>query len=341
MTRAIEKMNADDARIFVFGVGTEINTHLLDKIAQSTKAARDYIAPSEDVDKAIVAFFDKVESPALIDLEIDFGGGIDVYQSYPKIDGLPDLFKGSTLTILGRYEGDGDSRVILRGEVEGSNKRFEYDASFADDETRYDFVAPIWAARRIGHLLELIRLNGESEELVEEIVELARTHGIVTPYTSYLILEDELARAASGDMPEEQATVSGTERNRADKSRYESDYYGAGKKSGEESVQASEEYRDLNQAANYRQTRQGMNRYGYDDEVQQTRNVQGRAVYQNEYGWVDSYVQSKEANDRSRIQFASEEYFEYLGANQDAAQLMALGKNVQFYHNGEVVEIYE
>jgi Ca-activated chloride channel homolog len=341
LTRAIEKMNADDARIFVFGVGTEINTHLLDKIAQSTKAARDYIAPSEDVDKAIVAFFDKVESPALIDLEIDFGGGIDVYQSYPKIDGLPDLFKGSTLTILGRYEGDGDSRVILRGEVEGSNKRFEYDASFADDETRYDFVAPIWAARRIGHLLELIRLNGESEELVEEIVELARTHGIVTPYTSYLILEDELARAASGDMPEEQATVSGTERNRADKSRYESDYYGAGKKSGEESVQASEEYRDLNQAANYRQTRQGMNRYGYDDEVQQTRNVQGRAVYQNEYGWVDSYVQSKEANDRSRIQFASEEYFEYLGANQDAAQLMALGKNVQFYHNGEVVEIYE
>ena len=52
----------------------------------------------------------------------------------------------------------------------------------------------LWASRRIGYLLDQIRLNGENKELVDEITQLAREHGIVTPYTSYLIMEDEEIR---------------------------------------------------------------------------------------------------------------------------------------------------
>src|SRR5438045_6259755 len=37
--------------------------------------------------------------------------------------------------------------------------------------------------------MEQIRLSGESRELREEIVELGTRYGIVTPYTSYLVLE--------------------------------------------------------------------------------------------------------------------------------------------------------
>ena len=52
----------------------------------------------------------------------------------------------------------------------------------------------LWATRRVGFLLDEIRLHGETSELRDETTELARKYGIVTPYTAYLILEDEERR---------------------------------------------------------------------------------------------------------------------------------------------------
>jgi Ca-activated chloride channel family protein len=43
-------------------------------------------------------------------------------------------------------------------------------------------------------LLDEIRLHGENQELKDEATELARQYGIVTPYTAYLIIEDESRR---------------------------------------------------------------------------------------------------------------------------------------------------
>ena len=70
--------------------------------------------------------------------------------------------------------------------------------------TKHGFIPRLWATRRVGYLLDEIRLHGEKDELKEEVVKLARRWGIVTPYTSYLIIEDEenrgvpLARQSMG-----------------------------------------------------------------------------------------------------------------------------------------------
>src|SRR5262249_36521120 len=57
-----------------------------------------------------------------------------------------------------------------------------------------EFIPQLWAMRRVGMLLDEIRLRGENSELREEVVDLARRYAIVTPYTSYLIVEDEARR---------------------------------------------------------------------------------------------------------------------------------------------------
>src|SRR5690606_9491543 len=61
-------------------------------------------------------------------------------------------------------------------------------------EDENEFIPRLWATRRVGYLLDEIRLHGENEELREEVTELARKYGIVTPYTAYLIVEDEERR---------------------------------------------------------------------------------------------------------------------------------------------------
>ena len=109
---------------------------------------------------------------------------------YPK--NLPDLFKGDQMVVLGRYEPGGKKgKITLEGTIRGKKKTFEYGAVFPKKKEGNSFIPRIWATRRVGYLLDEIRLRGEKKELKEEVARLARKYGIVTPYTSYLIIEDE------------------------------------------------------------------------------------------------------------------------------------------------------
>ncbi|MDV7395765.1 hypothetical protein RZS08_30525, partial [Arthrospira platensis SPKY1] len=93
--------------------------------------------------------------------------------------------------MFGRYEGKGKGQLKLEGKMNGKAVAYTFDLNFPEKSTQYDFLPPLWATRAVGYLLEQIRHNGELKELVEEVVRLAKRYGILTPYTSYLILEDE------------------------------------------------------------------------------------------------------------------------------------------------------
>lgn len=179
------------SRVFVFGVGDDVNTHLLDKLASSSGAASQYVLPGEDIEVAVSTFYEKVSHPVMTDVRLDFGD-VYVHDYYPQ--DLPDLFKGSQLTVFGRYRGAGEVAVKLRGDVGGKQQEYAYDARFAEIEEANDFVPRLWATRRVGHLLDEIRLHGETQELKDEVIALGKEWGLVTPYTSYLVL-DEAERA--------------------------------------------------------------------------------------------------------------------------------------------------
>ena len=153
--------------------------------------------PEEDIEIKVSNFYTKIKEPVLATVELKFTGGVTVNQVYPR--DLPDLFKGETLTVFGRYTmgaggGSGAGAVKLSGTLNGERREFVTDVKFVKDDVSRGFIPRLWATRRVGWLLDEIRMHGESAELRDEIVRLAREHGIVTPYTSYLILEDERRR---------------------------------------------------------------------------------------------------------------------------------------------------
>ena len=343
LLRKIKNSNTRNKRIFTFGIGNEINTHLLDKITELTKAYRTYIGEKEDIEIKISGFYDKVQSPVLTHLNLSFGNGIRTFQNYPN--DLPDLFKGSSITVFGRYEGNGGSKIILGGIVKGEKKSFTLNVNFTKNNEEYDFIPPLWASRRIGYLLDQIRLNGEDKELVDEITQLARKHGIVTPYTSYLIMEDEEFRIIHNNLPNDFQTLPpAPELRRQNQNNYDA----MKEKSGTESVIVSEEFQGLNKAGNLSETQQGSDRMNYIDSegsqrnlVRQVRNVQGRAVYQSGKFWVDSELQNLKTKNKKRIQFNSDEYFKLLKEKPETAQFLALGQNVRFFYDNIFYEIYE
>ncbi|MBK9097905.1 MAG: VWA domain-containing protein [bacterium] len=343
LIKKLADSNIKNTRIFTFGIGNDLNTHLLDKITEKTKAYRTYISEDEDIEIKISSFYDKVQSPVLTNLSLSFSGNVKMFQTYPK--DLPDLFKGSSILVFGRYSGDGDSKITLTGSIKGERRSFILNTNFSDDNDEYDFIPPLWASRRIGYLLDQIRLNGENKELVDEITHLAREHGIVTPYTSYLIMEDEEIRIRRNELTNHFQTLPPAPELRRNTSE---DFDAMKIESGAYSIRASEEVQELNKASNYAETKQGSGRLKYKDDsgydrnlVQQVRNIQGRAIYQSGKFWVDSELQNQKAKNQKRIQFNSTEYFKLLKDKPATSQFLALGQNVRFYYDNTFYEIYE
>ena len=262
---------------------------------------------------------------------------------------MPDLFSGSSLVILGLYKGKGKTKITLSGKIKEKIHNYNYDVHFTTNDSKNDFIPPLWAARRIGYLLDQIRLHGEDKELIDEITELARNHGIITPYTSFLILEDERKRVSVRELNDDHQTLGGIAPNApvlTAKSKKE--YYNMKKKSGKGSIQASEEFQALNKAENSAQTRQGNSRLNYRNNKgrivninKQIKNIQGRAIYNTGKYWVDSRLQYEKINKVVRIQFGSKKYFNLLRKNLLSAKFLALGKNVKFIINDTSYEIFE
>ncbi|MBE7463959.1 MAG: VWA domain-containing protein [Planctomycetes bacterium] len=175
------------ARVFAFGVGTDVNTHLLDRLVMDAAGTCSYVAPKEDLELKVSDFYAKIKNPVMTDLALDLGPSARVHSLYPKK--LPALFKGNELLVFGRYKGTGSGDAVLTGNVAGEKREIRLPVVWAEADRGNDFLPRVWAMRKIGHLLEELRLGGPNQELIEEVVALAQQHGIVTPYTSQLVLE--------------------------------------------------------------------------------------------------------------------------------------------------------
>ncbi len=182
----------DNVRLFSFGVGDDVDTFLIDTLVREFNGTSTYVRPNERIDEEVASLYTKIGAPVLTDVELDFGD-LRTDTLYPG-QPLPDLFAGTQLTIVGRYrDGMDDGEIVLSGEIDGERVEYVYDGiEFRERAGGEPFVARLWATRRIGDLLNNIRLNGENDELVDSIVNLSVRYGIITPYTSFLIEEDDI-----------------------------------------------------------------------------------------------------------------------------------------------------
>jgi Ca-activated chloride channel homolog len=186
--RDVSAANSRKVRIFSFGVGYDVNTFLLDQLASRNYGVVDYIAPEEDLELKLSNFFEKVSAPVMTDMDIDWGS-LRVFDIYPR--DLPDLFRGTQLTVLGRYSGSGSFPLVLKGKVRQETRSLRYERNeFTLKNTENDFLPRLWAMRKVGYLLDQIRMSGENAEVKNEIIKLAKKYGFVTPYTSYLAADE-------------------------------------------------------------------------------------------------------------------------------------------------------
>jgi len=203
----VSSANTHGVRIFVFGVGKEVNTHLLDKMSEVNRGASEYILPQENIEAKISSFYRKVSEPVISDITIDFGG-ISTIEVYPQT--LPDIFKGSQLILLGRYKNSGAATITLSGYVNEKKKTFTYSSNFPKYEDKNDFIPRLWAMRKIGYLMSEIRFTKENKKMIEEVEKISKDYGVITPYTSFFIPEQDAVFANNASFGAAYSSKGGT-----------------------------------------------------------------------------------------------------------------------------------
>ena len=324
----LQKAKNTDVRIFPFGVGYDVNTALLDKLGTENAGISDYIQPKEDLEIKVSSFFARVSSPVLSDLELDLGE-VQSDLVYPRK--LTDLFKGMQLTVIGRYKNANDLKnvaVTLRGKSGRENRSFNYsNVDFPLREEDNDFLPRLWASRRVGWLIEQIRLNGETKELRDEIEDLGTRFGIVTPFTSYLATDGTVANAAPTDSRQR-----GLLRAEAAKSMRV--------QSGADAVRQSVQQNAMRE-----------NSYLQEDEKKkdsdriflrnsaQNQFVANKNFIQQSNVWVDAEFKPELKQTEVNLKFASDEYFAVLSRERELAQYFSLGEEVVVVWKNKVYRV--
>jgi Ca-activated chloride channel homolog len=191
-----EEENDVRARVFAFGLGYDVNSRLLDKLARSNFGLSQYVRPNEDIEASVAALYRKIGAPVMTGVKVTVDverEGNDSSESAPAVSrvypkGEFDLFAGDQVVLVGRYRSGGAGKVKVEGKIGDEEKSFDFPAKLiekSDDDTN-GFVAKLWATRRVGEIIDELDLKGRNEELVNELVALATEHGILTPYTSFL-----------------------------------------------------------------------------------------------------------------------------------------------------------
>ena len=306
--RNVSTKNERHACIFVFGVGYQVNTELLDNLAEQNGGTRVYVEPHENLEKTLSTFFANINDPVLVNLGLTMEG-IRTNSVYP-IE-LPDMFRGSEVTVLGRYEVAGGAsqqvQLKLTGEIDGELHEFVKTVQFPAAQIEQDFLPRLWAQRRMAYLENELILHGANEELSDELIRVGEAYGIVTPYLSRIVSDDSVLGGQHRHM-ERDLAFHGT-----------SDY--------ERRVKASK------YAAASRERRFMAPR------LDTVRRIGGKTFHLDGDWWVDKEYHHYPGTDVKDIAFHSNEYFELTDAFPALARYLAAGKNVIVCHEGTVYRI--
>jgi len=325
------KARTPGVRLFTFGVGYDVNTALLDKLAAENGGVADYVEPKEDLEVKVSNFFAKINYPVLADLRLEMPD-VETDLIYPR--NLPDLFRGAQLTLIGRYRNSSamdNVRLLLTGMSNGKSRNVFYNKlRFPLREENNDFLPRLWATRRVGWLMEQVRTNGEVKELRDEIVDLGTRYGIVTPYTSYLALEPgapvrEVTRANVGDMSGGAGRPTKSLQNAPQPKAAD-----VRTTTGSIAVQQSKRAREQQESI----------RIDKDEALSAAvKTAGGKTFYLREGVWTDSEFKADDRLPETKLVFGSDEYFDLLKRKPALAEFFSLGEQMIVVFEGRVYRV--
>ena len=182
-----------DSRLFTVGIGSAPNSWFMRKAAQFGRGTHTHIGDLNEVGQKMAALFAQLARPAAVDFKVDWNAPVEAWPHR-----IPDLYQGQLLSAVANFGPTAPlGEIIVSGQVNGKawQQRLQLAAGPDAEETLgHPGVASLWARRKIAGLLDE-KVAGRAEADVRgEILPLALTHRLLSPYTSFVAVEEVISR---------------------------------------------------------------------------------------------------------------------------------------------------
>ncbi len=185
--RFIELIRDKDVRLFTLVMGNSANRPLLDAMTRESGGFSISVSNSDDIVGQLLSATGKLTHQALhgVALKID---GVKVDDLSPSRIG--SLYRGQQLVLFGHYWGGGEATVELTGRVSGEAKSYRTRFAFAETADENPEIERLWAFATIDELNQRTADFGEQADVEQAVIDLATEYGLVTDYTSMLVVDD-------------------------------------------------------------------------------------------------------------------------------------------------------
>jgi Ca-activated chloride channel family protein len=184
----IELIKRKDTRLFTFIMGNSANRPLLETLTRASGGFAVSISNSDDIVGQLLTAVSKVGHTALHGVEVKIN---DVKTADIVAKEIGSLYRGQQLVLLGHYWGDGPAKVELSGRISGAAKTYRSQFDFPAKTADHPELERLWAYAAIRDLQEEMQDFGEKADLKQAATDLALEYGLVTDYTSMIVLREE------------------------------------------------------------------------------------------------------------------------------------------------------
>src|SRR3954471_13753105 len=180
-----------NARVFTLGIGNSVNRFLINKMAEAGRGENEVVPLAEAADPAVERLFERIRTPILTDVSIDWNG-MPVSEIYPAK--MLDLFRAKPVIVTGRYNRTAKGTIRLKGRRAGQPFSRDIAVNFPSDEKNHDVLATLWARTKIEHLMSQdwqgMQTGTPTGDLKQQITDLGLQYRLMTQFTSFVAVEE-------------------------------------------------------------------------------------------------------------------------------------------------------
>jgi len=190
----IELLKKKDIRLFTFIMGNSANRPLLEAMTNVSNGFAMSISNSDDIVGKVLQASSKMTHENLhgVKLSIKAQNKSHLKTANLTPTNIGSLYRGQQLIIFGHYFGDGVADIKLTGKISGVEKTYQTQISFPSMDVRNPEIERLWAYASIEDMMEEINNFGEKADIKQAVTDIALEYGLVSDYTSMVVMRDEM-----------------------------------------------------------------------------------------------------------------------------------------------------
>ncbi len=176
-----------DARLFTIGIGSAPNSYFMRKAAEFGQGTYTYISNSGDIATKMTQLLEQLRYPVMQDVQIEFSEPVEHYPLQ-----VPDLYLGEPIHLIIRRPA---TDIEMR--ISGKRDTLDWRANLTlatDLSNNASGISRLWARQKIQQLLDQQIMYADYERHKEAITTTALRHQLLSPYTSFVAVEERISR---------------------------------------------------------------------------------------------------------------------------------------------------